>query len=107
MIFRKITAAALITLSLAACKEVPPTNPAQEGSRETIANESLRQVSLSEESGDITCSEQCGLEARSGVYKECMADGGDRQDCGVTGREWYRECIASRCDASAVFPLLA
>ena len=45
---------------------------------------------------------QCGQEARGTIFADCLEDGGERKECGTTGREWYRNCLETRCDESAV-----
>ena len=94
--------ALFIGLQLTACKEAPPLNAAQEATREVTATQPLRQAQPISDGDTLTCSQQCGAEARGTVYADCMADGGERQTCGSTGRDWYRECLESRCDASAI-----
>jgi len=49
-----------------------------------------------------TCLKTCGIEARSGVYSECLSDGGVKQECGASARVWYRECIESQCSEAEV-----
>ena len=85
------------------CKHVEPSS---DGSlRAELAAESQRQLTASTEQNEassLSCLEQCGQEARGTVYADCMAEGGERQDCGSTGREWYRTCLETRCDESAI-----
>ena len=51
---------------------------------------------------DLTCMQQCGQEARGTVFADCLDEGGDRKECGNTGRQWYRECLETRCDEATV-----
>ena len=82
---------ALLLASLAGCaaSSVPPLEqPAGE-----------RRLVEADEAGaaDLSCAQVCGIEARSGAYADCLAAGGERQDCGSSARLWYRECLESRC----------
>ena len=83
-------------LLLCACEE------ASEHSQSTEA----QQISVQDQTGesriataqaDQSCLKTCGMEARSGVYSDCLGEGGEQRECGANARVWYRECIESRC----------
>ena len=50
----------------------------------------------------LTCLEQCGQEARGTIYADCLNDGGVQQECATTGRQWYRNCLQTRCGDEAL-----
>ena len=62
----------------------------------------LRQLEPNMQQGEVSCLEQCGQEARATIYSDCLTAGGEQQECGSTGREWYRNCLQTRCDESAL-----
>ena len=68
---------------------------------EEIQTQTRRQE-ISNPDEELTCMQQCGQEARGTVYADCLDDGGNREECGTTGRQWYRECLENNCDESAV-----
>jgi hypothetical protein len=49
-----------------------------------------------------SCMKQCGQEARGTVFADCLENGGAREECGSSGRAWYRTCLEERCDESAL-----
>ena len=68
---------------------------------EQTKNQNRRQLN-SDPDTDLTCLQQCGQDARGTIYSDCLDEGGDHQECGVTGRQWYRECLETKCDESAI-----
>ena len=53
-------------------------------------------------SDEESCLEACGYEARGTIYASCMETGETRQECGSSARAWYRDCLQTRCDESAI-----
>ncbi len=45
------------------------------------------------------CKKTCGIEARGGVYAECLEAGGTQADCGASARHWFVDCLDERCAA--------
>ena len=82
----------------------PADNNAAEKECSSSANHTSerRTASPAGEDGELSCLQQCGQEARGTVYAECLSQGGEKQTCGTTGRQWYRECLETRCDESAI-----
>ena len=68
--------------------------------KETVAT--ARPFTQSESNDAQSCLEACGAEARGTVYASCIETGETRQECGSSAREWYRDCLHTRCDESAI-----
>jgi len=93
----------LFCTNIIACEEtyeanVTSTVPPEESSETTPK----RQLIQSNNPQELSCLKQCGAEARGTVYGDCIEAGEDQQECAVTGREWYRECLAERCGEAAL-----
>ena len=96
-------------ISIIACGTPPDSNTIENNdvvnatnvNAEEIQTQTRRQQSSNPEE-DLTCMQQCGQKARGTVYADCLDDGGDRDECGSTGRQWYRECLETKCDEAAV-----
>ena len=89
-------------LGLSACEETPnKVNPTSNISSHSVENATLRLLQQDTDV-DATCLEVCGFEARGTVYANCIDDGEDQQECGISARSWYRECLESRCDQAAI-----
>ena len=98
-----------IFLSVFACGEPPDSSTVDANDVVSAANASAdqgqsqnRRQAVSNPDVDLTCMQQCGQEARGTVYADCLDEGGNRQECGTSGRQWYRECLETRCDEAAV-----
>ena len=72
------------------------TSSAQTPSDDAARQDGLARVAAADTEGG-SCLESCGLEARSGVYTDCLAQDKAQRACGKAARGWYRECIESRC----------
>jgi hypothetical protein len=93
---RPFAIVALLLVSLVGCVE----SAAQQGeltSRASLSDQDGERRIVDAGEGDLSCAQECGSEARSGSYADCIDAGGDRQDCGHSARGWYRECLESRC----------
>ena len=89
----------IILFGFAACEESSSKAPIAQRSVEN----STKQLMIQEtDSAAVSCLQVCGLEARETVYSDCIGSGVDRQDCGISAREWYRECLENRCDETAI-----
>ena len=49
-----------------------------------------------------SCLQECGYQARSGLYTDCLENGGEQKECGATAREWYRDCLETECTEEEV-----
>ena len=101
----KTISALTLLISMMACGTPPDsstveTNVLVNANTEEVQTQTRQQVSNPD--AELTCMQQCGQEARGTVYANCLDDGGDRKECGNTGRQWYRECLETRCDEAAV-----
>ena len=112
---RHLLMGAMLLVGLAGCNEVDPQDglvaPAEsveavdvedngESTEPADHSEQRRMVTL--DGADLDCPQKCGLEARGDVYATCLADGGDRADCGIRARAVYRDCLESQCTADDV-----
>ena len=61
-----------------------------------------RSFTQGEPDEEASCLEACGYEARGTIYASCLEDGTMQQECGHSARVWYRECLQTRCEESAV-----
>ena len=107
MLSLKSALSAIILISLlTGCKEASEVNAATPPPLSSETSAEKRTLSsaaeLEAEQGDLTCLQQCGIEARSEVYADCLAEGGAQEACGLDGRTWYRSCLESRCDEAAL-----
>ena len=95
-----ILASSFVFISCAAVSE----NQSSEISNSTIEQgRLLRQpVPVNESNEELSCLEECGQEARQVVYANCLEESGEQQNCAITGREWYRDCLVDLCDEAAV-----
>ena len=96
-----------ILFALMACGTPPDsstveTNDVVNAASSNTEDVQIRRQLVSNSGGELTCMQQCGQEARGTVYVECLEDGGDREECGHSGRQWYRECLETRCGEAAV-----
>ena len=57
---------------------------------------------LNDVHSDESCLKSCGIEARNGLYSECLEDGGEQKECGSHARTWYKDCLESRCSAAEI-----
>ena len=99
MPFKMSILSILLCFSLTACRESEPPQ-VEDDSSHTPARQ--RTAENQHPAQELSCLEQCGQEARGTIYADCLAEGGDKQDCGSTGRQWYRECLETRCGAEAI-----
>ena len=84
-----------------ACAQMPESNTIEQ--TESVAAESQtgqRRIELAQ-TGE-SCMQDCGYQARSGLYADCLANGGEQKECGKTAREWYRECLQTECSEEEV-----
>ena len=95
MLTRCILAGSIALLSLTGCAESNANPAPQEVSASPTPDGQQRIADLDVEAQD--CPQECGVEARSGLYADCVAEGGEQRDCGRQARVWYRECLESRC----------
>ena len=94
----------LIPVSLLFCSSIMTacgvhTPEASENQEPVATARPYTQTSLVDER---SCLENCGYEARGTIYASCLEMGDTQQNCGSSARVWYRECLESRCDESAV-----
>ena len=103
---KNIIAAALVLFHLTGCKAAQEQSTVAPLSAEVSEEgRTLRQTMASssqQPDGELSCLQQCGREARGTVYADCLSEGGERETCGATGREWYRSCLEERCDEAAI-----
>ena len=88
------------------CEEVEEKNTVKSLNPETASeNATQRQpISIDPEdiNPDLSCLQKCGQEARGTVYANCLDEGGEREECATSGRQWYRECLSTRCGEVAI-----
>jgi len=104
MLMKNSILSILLCLSFSGCAEAEQA-ALQPQQAETTQNSSLRQeiqASNQNSEQELSCLQQCGQEARGTVYADCLAEGGNKKDCGVNGRQWYRECLETRCGDEAI-----
>ena len=92
----------ILCFTLTACSEA---EQAQTPKTEELSNQTpARQLTVENQDSpqDLSCLEQCGQEARGTIYTDCLTEGGDKLDCRTTGRQWYRECLETRCGEEAL-----
>jgi hypothetical protein len=80
----------------------PPVDSSRNATAEVTPNSRTGEARIAAAPAGQTCLQTCGIEARSGVYTECVSDGGVKQECGVAARVWYRECIESECSEADI-----
>ena len=105
MLIKPIIVSIVFFVGLTGCQEAANQNPtAADVSVESTEDGSLRRTAPSSDNPEValSCLQQCGQEARGTVYADCLADGGVQQECGIQGRQWYRICLETRCDESAI-----
>lgn len=61
-----------------------------------------RHVTPESVSDEASCLEVCGHEARGMMYDSCLETGETQKECGRSARVWYRECLQTRCEESAI-----
>lgn len=86
----------VVGVFLAGCATSAAQPPADAGERK----DGLARVAAA--AADGSCLQSCGLDARAGVYTECLAEGGEQRACGKSARGWYRDCIESSCSDAEV-----
>tara|TARA_B100000683_G_C12325126_1_gene488149 strand:- start:271 stop:660 length:390 start_codon:yes stop_codon:yes gene_type:complete len=84
-------------MNLAACASKTPE--VSDNQETVITSRTFTQANLDDEA---TCLERCGYEARGTMYSSCLETGETQQECGSSARLWYRECLQTRCDESAL-----
>ena len=91
---------ASVLFFVSACSEVPNDDSIEriEPVAEHRTGESRIQLT---QVGD-SCLQECGHQARSGLYTDCLTNGGEQQECGQTAREWYRECLQTECSEEEI-----
>ena len=87
----------ICSICLTACES---GTPEVSENQDTVAV--ARPFTQTEASGAESCLEACGYEARGTIYASCMETGETRQECGTSARAWYRDCLQTRCDESAI-----
>ena len=105
MLTRSTLTAVLFLFSVMACEESTDQSLLSISTEESIENTSARQMIHSKsnsENKELSCLQLCGQQARSTIYSACLSDGGEQQKCASTGRQWYRECLETQCDESAI-----
>ena len=90
---------ASVLLFVTACSEVPNGDAIEqvESVESRIGQSRIEQVQ-----GEESCLQECGRQARSGFYTDCLENGGDQKECGRTAREWYRDCLHAECSEADV-----
>ena len=90
-----------LLMSGIACAQMPEGKSVEQP--ESITAESRTGQSRIElaQTGE-SCLQECGYQARSGLYTECLANGGEQKECGATAREWYRDCLETECTEEEV-----
>lgn len=85
-----------VFLTLTACAQIPEGNTIDK--TEAVAVETRTgQTRINLAQTGESCMQECGMEARSGLYADCLENGGEQKECGRTAREWYRECLQTEC----------
>ncbi len=87
------------------CAQTPEQKNVQALSEQPASEMPLRQQiqpNVEQPNEELSCLEECGMEARGTIYANCLTQGGEQQECGHQGRLWYRECLESRCDEDAL-----
>ena len=92
----------LVFFGLTACQEVDSKETIDSTTTTHSTENPKRQHVLQNLDSTASCLEVCGFEARGTVYADCINDGEDRQECGVSARSWYRECLETRCGEAAI-----
>ena len=95
MLSRSVVFGALLHLALSGCVE-SSANPAPREARSSSTLDGQQRIADRDDEAQ-DCPQACGIEARSGLYSDCLAEGGDRKECGSEARAWYRDCLESRC----------
>lgn len=96
-----ITTAALLLVILVGCVESTAQQMEHTHDAPHAAQTDERRIVEAGED-ERTCAQECGAEARSGEYADCLDAGGERQACASSARLVYRECLESRCTEADV-----
>lgn len=90
-----------LLFTVVSCAQMPESNSLEQ--TETVSTEARGGQNRTEltQMGE-SCMQECGYQARSGLYADCLANGGEQKDCGKTAREWYRDCLETECTEEEV-----
>ena len=105
MTIKSLVIAIMLFCTVTGCEEVE--NQKTDPSLQTdVSNQTkpLRQPIQNNNTSEteLSCLQQCGQEARGTIYADCLAAGGEQQECATNGRQWYRNCLQTQCDEAAI-----
>ena len=90
-----------VFFTMTACAQMPEANTVDKTESVTVETRTGQsRIELAQ--AGASCMQECGMEARSGLYADCLENGGEQKECGRTAREWYRECLQTECTEEEV-----